>query len=125
MLLAAGTLDTKRPTGSPAQELKMIEMTDNGPEARGTINEKADKDRHRSIYLPLLRGLTPHSLEAFDPVDQTLVTGNRETTTVPGQALFLLNSTFVRKQALTTGREVAQGQGEPRTRHAFPQLIDL
>ena len=36
----------------------------------------------------------------FKPVDQTLVTGQRDTTTVPGQALFLLNSAFVRKQSL-------------------------
>jgi hypothetical protein len=33
-------------------------------------------------------------------VTQTLVTGQRETTTVPVQALFLLNSAFVRKQSL-------------------------
>jgi hypothetical protein len=45
--------------------------------------------------------VTPHALEAFDPVDQTLVTGNRDATTVPGQSLFLLNSAFVRKQSLT------------------------
>jgi hypothetical protein len=99
MLLAAGNLNFKRPTGSPAQSLKMVEMTDNGQESR-MINEKADGDRHRSIYLPLLRGLTPHDLEAFDPVDQTLVTGNRDATTVSGQALFLLNSSFVRREAL-------------------------
>ena len=33
--------------------------------------------RSRSVYLPLLRGITPRPLEAFDPVDQTLVTGQR------------------------------------------------
>ncbi len=98
-LVAAGKLDSKRPTGSPAQELKMIEMRDNGPEAR-TINEKADGTTHRSVYLPLLRGVTPRSLEAFDPVEQTLVTGKRDATTVPGQALYLLNSTFIRRQSL-------------------------
>lgn len=99
MLVASGTLNTKRPKGSPAQELKMVEMTDNGKEAR-TIYDSADGDKHRSLYLPLLRGLTPHALEAFDPVEQTLVTGNRDATTVPGQALFLLNSPFTRKESL-------------------------
>lgn len=98
-LVAAGKLDSKRPAGSPAQELKMIEMRDNGPEAR-TINDKADANTHRSIYLPLLRGVIPHSLEAFDPVEQTLVTGSRDATTVPGQALYVLNSTFIRLQSL-------------------------
>ena len=98
-LAASGKLDLSRPAGSPAKELRMVEMRDNGPEAR-TIHEKADTSTRRGIYLPLLRGVTPHSLEAFDPVEQTLVTGNRDATTVPTQALFLLNSTFVRQQSL-------------------------
>ncbi|HEV3438954.1 MAG TPA: DUF1553 domain-containing protein, partial [Gemmata sp.] len=112
VLLAAGTLDTRRPTGSPAQELKMTEMTDNGKEAR-TINDKADGNKHRSIYLPLLRGVTPHALEAFDPVDQTLVTGNRDATTVSGQALFLLNSTFIRRQALNLAERLLKDKDTP------------
>lgn len=99
MLAAAGRLDLKPIEGSPAQKFKMIEMPDNGPESR-TIHQKADESFHRSIYLPLLRGVTPQSLEAFDPVTQTLVTGQRENTTVPTQALYLLNSSFVRGQSL-------------------------
>ncbi|MCE9562370.1 MAG: PSD1 and planctomycete cytochrome C domain-containing protein [Planctomycetes bacterium] len=98
-LAAAGTLDVKRPGGSPAQSLRMVEMLDNGPEAR-TINEKADASMNRSVYLPLLRGVVPHSLEVFDPAEQTLVTGNRDATTVPSQALYLLNGSFVRRQSL-------------------------
>ncbi|MBX3401618.1 MAG: PSD1 domain-containing protein [Gemmataceae bacterium] len=98
-LAAAGTLDAKRPEGSPAKAMRMVEMRDNGPEANG-IHEAADKSRSRSVYLPLLRGVTPKALEPFDPVDQTLVSGSRDTTTVPGQALFLLNSSFVRRQSL-------------------------
>ena len=98
-LAAAGTLDPMRPAGSPVKQLKMVEMVDNGAEAR-TIREAADRSARRGVYLPLLRGVTPHALEAFDPVDQTLVTGRRDTTTVPGQALFLLNSPFMRRQSL-------------------------
>jgi Protein of unknown function (DUF1549)/Protein of unknown function (DUF1553)/Planctomycete cytochrome C len=98
-LTAAGTLDLKRPEGSPANALRMVEMRDNGPEAKN-INDKADTASCRSVYLPLLRGVIPHALEAFDPVDQTLVSGTRDATTVPAQSLFLLNSTFVRQQAL-------------------------
>jgi hypothetical protein len=98
-LAAAGTLDPNRPSGSFIKGVRMVEMRDNGPEAKG-IHEAADAATYRSVYLPLLRGVTPHALEAFDPVDQTLVTGTRDATTVPGQALFLLNSSFARKQAL-------------------------
>jgi hypothetical protein len=48
----------------------------------------------------LLRGETPRTLAAFDPVVQTLVTGQRAATTVPTQSLFLLNSSFVRRESL-------------------------
>jgi hypothetical protein len=99
MLASAGRLQLNPPSGSAAQELKMIEMADNGPEARKII-EQADGSVYRSVYLPLLRGITPKSLEAFDPVSQTLVTGQRDSTTVPTQALYLLNSAFVRRQSL-------------------------
>jgi mono/diheme cytochrome c family protein len=110
-LAAAGTLDPTRSAGSPAKDLRMVEMRDNGPEAR-TVHEKADGSQRRSTYLPLLRGVTPHSLEAFDPPDQTLVSGRRDTTTVPGQALFVLNSTFVRKQALTLADTLLAEKGD-------------
>jgi cytochrome c553 len=110
-LAAAGVLRSDRPAGSAAQVLKVVEMRDNGPEAR-TITETADRETHRSIYLPLLRGVTPKALEVFDPAEQTLVTGKRETTTVPTQALFLLNSPFVRKQALTLAESVLKEASE-------------
>jgi hypothetical protein len=100
MLASAGRLELKPPSGSPAMDLRMIEMPDNGPEARA-INEKADASVYRSVYLPLLRGVTPKSLDAFDPVTQSLVTGQRDATTVPAQALFMLNSSFVRRQSLS------------------------
>ena len=99
MLAASGSLSPQRLRASPIHELKMVEIRDNGPEARAIL-EKADASKERSVYLPLLRGITPRALEAFDPVDQTLVTGMRQVTTVPGQALYLLNSPFVRRQAL-------------------------
>jgi hypothetical protein len=104
VLAVAGTLTLTRPT-APVQKLKMIELRDNGPEAKA-LHEHADQSTARSVYLPWLRGLTPHTLEVFDPVEQTLVTGQRDTTTVPAQALFLLNHAFVRKQALALAERV-------------------
>ena len=106
ILASAGRLQTMPPEASPAKSLRMVEMRDNGAEAK-QITEAADHALYRSIYLPLLRGVTPKAIEAFDPVSQTLVTGQRESTTVPTQALFLLNSTFVRQQALAFAEKVA------------------
>ncbi len=107
MLAASGSLSPQRLRASPIRDLKMVEIRDNGPEARAIL-EKADASRERSVYLPLLRGITPRPLDAFDPVDQTLVTGMRQVTTVPGQALYLLNSPFVRRQALALAARLVE-----------------
>lgn len=94
MLAVSGELIQSPASGSPAQELQMREIRDNDQDA-AKIHKAAGESRYRSVYLPLLRGLTPKPLEAFDPVEQTLVTGQRDSTTVPSQALFMLNSVFV------------------------------
>jgi hypothetical protein len=123
-LLAAGQLDLTRPTGWAAPPLKMIEMRDNGPEAK-RVHELADKSKARSVFLPLLRGVTPHALEAFDPVDQSLVSGRRDTTTVPTQALFVLNSPFVRRQALTLAERVLKAEKPDADRIATVYRVAL
>jgi hypothetical protein len=110
MLASASRLTLSSPEPSPAKDLRMVELRDNGPEAR-RLHERGDRSLSRSIYLPLLRGVTPRTLEAFDPVQQALVTGQRDTTTVPTQALFLLNSGFVRQQSLALAdRLLAQAE---------------
>jgi cytochrome c553 len=97
-LAAAGQLDLTRPAGSAAMTLPVIELANNGPVAR-RLAESAATSRQRSVYLPLLRGLTPNSLAAFDFAEQGMVTGARDTTTVAPQALYLLNDPFVRNQS--------------------------
>ncbi|MBX3742918.1 MAG: PSD1 domain-containing protein [Akkermansiaceae bacterium] len=120
ILAVSGKLDRQPPSGAPVDKLKMIEMRDNGQEA-ATVHRNANTSLHRSVYLPLLRGVTPRALEAFDPVGQTLVSGRREETTVPSQALFMLNSSFVRGQALALAGGLAAGDvpGEERVRSVF------
>jgi cytochrome c553 len=98
-LVVAGELAQERPVASPARDLKVVELPNNGPLAR-RLQAAAAASRHRSVYLPLLRGITPRSLEVFDFAEQGMVTGSRDTTTVALQALYLLNDPFVRRQAL-------------------------
>jgi mono/diheme cytochrome c family protein len=105
MLVASGKLDSVRPRGSPAMDFKVVEMTDRSPQAK-TLHEAADKSMHRSIYLPLLRGLTPRALEVFDFAEQGMVTGSRDSTTVAPQALYLLNDPFVRQQSLALAQRL-------------------
>jgi cytochrome c553 len=106
-LAISGDLDRARPAGSPARDMKVIEMSDNGPEAQRIAGYTA-ADRHRSVYLPLLRGLTPRPLEVFDFADQGLVTGSRDSTTVAPQALYVLNDPFVRGQSRSLADRILQ-----------------
>jgi hypothetical protein len=99
MLAVAGNLDLTRPGASPVRQLVVREMRDNGPQAR-RLGTESLASTHRSVYLPLVRGLTPRALEVFDFAEQGMVTGRRDTTTVAPQALYLLNDPFVRRQSL-------------------------
>ncbi len=107
ILASTENLQGKPAEGSASMPLKMIEMLDNGPEAK-QIHKSVESARYRSLYLPLLRGVTPAPLEAFDPVSQSLVPGKRDSTTVPTQALFLLNGSFVREQSLALAERVSR-----------------
>jgi mono/diheme cytochrome c family protein len=60
----------------------------------------------RSIYLPVVRNALPDILTLFDAADPNGVTAVRNDTTVPSQALFLLNHPFVREQALHFARRL-------------------
>jgi cytochrome c553 len=56
-------------------------------------------DRHRTVYLPIVRDRLPELLTLFDFPDPSLILGERATTTVPAQSLFLMNNPFVIRQA--------------------------
>jgi cytochrome c553 len=111
---------------SPAAKLKMIELADNGKELQ-EISAEADKSDQRSVYLPALRGITPRALAAFDPVSQTLVTGQRDTTVVPTQSLFLLNSSFVRLQSEYLAQKLLVDESDKTNRQieeAYLRVLD-
>ncbi len=74
----------------------------------GTKNEyvyEFDEGR-RSIYLPVFRNRLPDTFAMFDFPDPNLSTGKRATSTLPTQALYLMNSSFVRMSAATTANWV-------------------
>jgi len=125
ILQTSGTLDLSHPQGSPSMALRMIEIRDDGPAVK-SILDAADRSPYRSIYLPQLRGEVPRPLAAFDPVTQTLVTGQREETTVPGQALFLLNSPFVREKSLAFAKTLLAAKNQSETdkiRTAYQRVL--
>ncbi|MBL6764966.1 MAG: PSD1 domain-containing protein [Verrucomicrobiae bacterium] len=76
---------------------------------------------YRSIYLPVVRDVLPEIFNVFDYADASLVSGRRDTTIVPGQALFFMNSPFVlRQSAKTADRVLAEKEtGGERIHHLY------
>ena len=67
----------------------------------GTSSEYGYKfdDTRRSLYTPVFRNTPLEILAVFDFADPNLVVGERTTSSVPTQALYLMNNPFVRTQA--------------------------
>jgi hypothetical protein len=124
ILAAAGTLNPNHPEASPAKDLKVSELPDNGPVAR-KLAEQALASTCRSVYLPLLRGLVPRSLEVFDFAEQGMVTGSRDTTTVVTQALYLLNDPFVRRASLALAGRLQREKPDDPGRVALAYRLTL
>lgn len=101
MLFASGDLQYTPAVGSPIA--LQGDGPIGGPRSRGIGEESllnaGTTSKARSVYLPLARDMTPDALAVFDFADTSLVTGTRETTNVPSQALYLLNSSFVANQS--------------------------
>ncbi len=73
----------------------------------------------RSIYLPVPRNAVPDALAVFDFAEPNSVAGRRDTTTVPSQALYLLNSDFVTAQANRLAEKLIALPPAERTERAF------
>ena len=113
MLVASGDLDLERPRGSMVVQVGDVGI---GPRVNAAVFNRPVK--YRSVYLPIVRDGLPESLALFDPADPNLVTGDRESTNVPGQALYMMNNPFVVGQGEVMARrliEEAETSGERLT----------
>jgi hypothetical protein len=118
MLVASGKIDLARPVGS-----MVAQMGDSG---LGRRLEPEAFDRpvsYRSVYLPIVRDSLPESLALFDPSDPNLVTGDRESSNVPGQALYLMNNPFVLQQGGAMARRLVAEAETPPERLALAFAI--
>jgi cytochrome c553 len=100
MLAVSGQLNTEPPVGSvlaQAGEGPTGRPRFSGPGVTQAINDP--RNAHRSVYLPIVREQLPEALALFDFPDPNGVAGERPVSTVPAQALYLLNNPFVIRQA--------------------------
>jgi hypothetical protein len=93
ILTVSGKLDLKG--GGPVVSHFPDRAIDN--DSKGGFN--TDPLLTRAVYLPVIRNDVPTLFEVFDFADPDVSTGQRDTTTVSTQALYLMNSTFTNTQA--------------------------
>jgi len=112
MLFTAGRLDLKPPVGSAVAAGG--EGYTGGLERGNQLAE--NRFNCRSVYLPVIRGRAFESLDVFDGVDGSMVTGQREQTTVPSQSLYLLNGPYVLTLATSAAQRLIRDAEEPAAR---------
>ena len=80
----------------------------------------------RSIYTPVFRNTLPEIMQVFDFADPNLVTGARTTSSVPTQALFMMNNPFVQEQAkLAAERLLREPLARETSRIEYSYLLAL
>jgi hypothetical protein len=112
-LTVAGTLNREMfgPPVFPKLQKEVLESSDKGIWRR---EEDGPKVWRRSVYVYRKRGLPFPMFEAFDLPDQNLSCGRRTVSTVPTQALMLLNDEWVLKQAKLFANQVSeQAKNDP------------
>lgn len=101
LLEVSGRLD--RRTGGAPLTLKTINLS---PELLDKQQRHYDESNRRTIYLPVLRTNVYDFLTLFDFANPDLPTGNRVTTTVPTQAMLMMNSSLVKDAAARVAAHV-------------------
>jgi hypothetical protein len=119
-LAASGQLDTNPVKGSPVMALGEINV---GRETKN-MNKVTAANRNRSVYHPILRNKVPDSLRLFDFAEPSIIVGRRQVTTVPTQALYLLNSPFILKQSGHMAKRI-QDAGTEGTENQVRQAFRL
>ena len=104
MLAASGELDLSRRPGSLVAEVRSQSVSLFG--FNKAIPADLDGVTYRSVYLPVVRDRLPDVLSLFDFAEPSLVTGDRDTTNVPVQALYLMNSEFVLARAEALAKRI-------------------
>jgi hypothetical protein len=117
MLAISGQLNLEPPQGS--------EIMRNGEGSANFLlrlkGPLAAPDTHRAVYMNIIRDQLPESLTLFDFPDPNSVAGERATTNVPAQALYLLNNTFVIRQSEAAADRLlaSSGSDEDKIKRAY------
>jgi hypothetical protein len=97
ILAVSGQLDPELQWGSPIAErgegpIGVFQQFPNAGVPEEHLVEAGTLSHVRSVYLPIARNMVPDALAVFDFAEPGFVSGRREVTNVPEQALYMLNS---------------------------------
>lgn len=120
ILQASGELDLTRPAASVVARFKSTQGIGRGV-TEETFNVNNSK---RSVYLPVVRNAVPEPLRVFDFAEPSILVGDRQVTTVPTQALFMMNSKFVISQSKNLAQRISKpGESTARQIETAYQLV--
>lgn len=115
ILAASGAIDLKQggPAVFPALPKELLSSVSYGLWDK---DEDGSGARRRSVYVYRRRGLVFPMFQVFDLPEQNITAGARNISTVPTQALMLLNNPFVLEQAQRFADRVRAEAGDDRER---------
>jgi hypothetical protein len=119
MLWAAGVLET----GS--MESTVGYLGDQATAVGANPVRRRTDYRCRSVYLPVIRNDLPELFDAFDFANPHTATGARPVTTVPVQALYMLNDVQVMEAADLTGRRGLAGVSDGNPEKLVEAIYEL
>lgn len=114
MLAVSGQLDL-----TPADNLMEVRnrtYANGGNAPKDIVSKMHYESTRRSVYLPVVRTALYDLFAIFDHPAPGMLTGQRSTTTVAPQALFLLNSPLVKAQARHFAKRLAATPGDSASR---------
>ncbi|MFT5465319.1 MAG: hypothetical protein ACI8UO_000413, partial [Verrucomicrobiales bacterium] len=122
LLFVAGRLDLTQLESSVVSENGAFETK---IEILDQLRASHDHGLYRSVYLPVMRAALPDMMSIFDAPDPSMVSGQRKTSTVAPQALFLMNSPFVLEQTSGAAQQLLDRFSEDaeRIESAFLLLL--
>ena len=90
-----------------------------------TFNDPTLDGRRRSLYVPVFRNTLLDLFEVFDFADPNLVVGRRSSSTLPTQALYLMNSPWVAEQSRHAASRVLQWESSQKKRIEYAHRLFL
>jgi hypothetical protein len=131
LLLIAGRLDLNQPKESPVMEFRrgrVVGQKNPGAARRrqAVPDDYAYSMTCRTVYVPVVRNFLPEMFDTFDFPEPSETKGVREVTTVPTQALFMMNSAFAIQQANKAAQKllaVADQTPQSRIARAYREVL--